>query len=314
MKNRGFTLIELLVIIAIIGTLMALLLPAVQAAREAARRTECMNHLRQLGFAMTQHETAFRKYPSGGWGFQWYTDGDRGFSKKQPGGWPYAMLPNLEQTGLYDLQRGKFGAEKQQALLTLLTTPIELFYCPSRRGAELYLWQVHDLQSFPLNVDNYPEYACKTDYAVNGGSVDPSTGNIPLTLEHGDDPLFPWQNISQANGVCYFRSEVAPAQITDGLSNTYLFGEKWVRTDALRDLGDDTAMYCGFDKDNTRWTNLPPIHDDDSEGWDQFGSAHPGICLFAMCDGSTRPISLDIDPLVHQYGGSRNDGQPNELP
>jgi prepilin-type N-terminal cleavage/methylation domain len=316
MKHKwvGFTLIEILVVIAIIGTLMALLLPAVQAAREAARRTECMNHLRQFGFAMTQHEAAFGRYPSGGWGFQWYTDGDRGFTEKQPGGWPYAMLPHFEQKMLYDLQRGKSGTEKQQSLRILLTTPIEMFSCPSRRGAELYPWQENEVGAFPYNLGDYPADAVKTDYAINGGDNDPQLGNIPSTLAQGDNPLFPWQDFSKANGICYLRSVVRSAQVTDGLSNTYFFGEKWVRTDAMQDRGDDTSMYCGFDKDNTRWTNLPPIHDDDSEGWDQFGSAHPGICLFVFGDGSTRPISYDIDPDVHRYLGVRNDGKSVQDP
>ena len=306
--HKAFTLIELLVVISVIGTLAALLLPAVQAAREAARRTECINHLRQLGLAFTQHEGAFQRYPTGGWGYQWFTDGDRGTTKKQPGGWPFAVLPYIEQKPLYDMQHNKYGDEKQNALRILLTRPLELFYCPTRRSAELYLWQVHDLQSFPLNLDDYPDNACKTDYAVNGGSVDPKLGYIPLTLEQGDDALFPWQDISSGNGICYLRSEVKTGQITDGMSNTYLFGEKWVRTDALRDLGDDTAMYCGYDKDNTRWTNLPPVADNDEEHWDQFGSAHPGIVLFTMCDGSTRSIAIEIDPEIHQCLGARNGG------
>lgn len=300
-------------VISIIGTLVALLLPAVQAAREAARRAECTNHLRQLALAMTQHESAFKKYPTGGWGFQWYTEGDRGATRKQPGGWPFALLPYIDQKPLYGLRCHKYGDEKQKSLVTLLTTPLELFYCPSCRGADVYLWQVHDISSFPLNLDDYPEYAAKADYAVNGGSVDPSTGNIPLTLAQGDDPLFPWQNVSQANGVCYFRSEVAPAQVTDGLSNTYFFGEKWVRISALRDLGDDTSLYCGFDKDNTRWTHLPPVADDEEEHWDQFGSAHTDIVLFAMGDGSVRSISYEIAKKTHEYLGSRNDGEIFDL-
>ena len=314
LRVRGFTLIELLVVISIIGMLMALTLPAVNAARESARRIQCTNNLKQLGLAVQSHENAQGKYPSGGWGFQWYTDGDRGVGKKQPGGWPYAILPYIEQMQLFESQKGKSDAEKQDALMLLLTRPISLFNCTSRRSLGLYPWQENEIGFFPYNLDDYPADVAKTDYAINGGDNDPQYGNIPMTLEQGDNPLFPWNDFSKANGICYLRSEVTTAQVVDGLSNTYCIGEKWVRTSGGQDRGDDTSMYCGFDKDNTRWTNLPPMHDNSQEGWDQFGSAHPGVCLFVFCDGSTRPMSYDIDPEIHRCLGARNDRQIISIP
>ena len=311
---RAFTLIELLVVITIIGMLVSLTLPAVNAAREAARRVHCTNNLKQLGLAVQSHEIAQQKYPTGGWGFQWFTDGDRGAGKKQPGGWPYHVLPYLEQIQLYDHVQGKSGDEKEKALITLLTMPLSTFHCVSRRAPGLYPWQENDVGYFPYNLDDYPADAAKTDYAINGGDNDPQLGNIPMTLEQGDHPLFPWNDFSKANGICFLRSEVTVAQVVDGLSNTYCIGEKWVRTSAQQDRGDDTSMYCGFDKDNTRWTELPPMQDNSKEGWDQFGSAHPGICLFVFCDGSTRVISNSIDPETHRYLGVRNDRQVIEIP
>src|SRR5690348_10720611 len=97
LTRRGFTLVELLVVIAIIGILIALLLPAVQAAREAARRVQCTNHLKQLGLGFMVHHDQQKHFPTGGWGYMWVCDADRGLDKRQPGGWGYTVLPFTEQ-------------------------------------------------------------------------------------------------------------------------------------------------------------------------------------------------------------------------
>ncbi len=101
-RNSAFTLVELLVVISIIGVLMSLLLPAVQAAREAGRRAQCLNNLKQLGLAVQQHLTQTKRFPTGGWGPRWVGDPTQGNTSKQPGGWVFNILPYVEGDTLHD--------------------------------------------------------------------------------------------------------------------------------------------------------------------------------------------------------------------
>jgi prepilin-type N-terminal cleavage/methylation domain-containing protein len=112
-RRAGFTLVELLVVIAIIGILIALLLPAVQAAREAARRSQCQNNLKQLGLGMLLHVDVHQHFSSGGWGWRWVGDPDRGTGTSQPGGWNYPLLSFIEQQALHEL-----GRDSQPDVLT----------------------------------------------------------------------------------------------------------------------------------------------------------------------------------------------------
>jgi prepilin-type N-terminal cleavage/methylation domain-containing protein len=105
-RSRAFTLVELLVVIAIIGILIALLLPAIQSAREAARRSQCKNNLKQLALAVLNFESAHKHLPSGGWGYRWAPDPDHGYGITQPGSGFYSILPFHEQAALHDMGKG----------------------------------------------------------------------------------------------------------------------------------------------------------------------------------------------------------------
>ncbi len=305
-ERRGLSLVEVLVVISIIGMLMALLLPAVQAAREAGRRNTCKNNLRQIGLALLNHESAFKHFPSGGWGYQWYGDPDRGSGLRQPGGWPFAILAFVEHRDLASYGAGQTGSDKLQAVAHMNETPVSLYYCPSRRPADAYPF---DMQWPPRNAA-LMAVAAKTDYAINGGDYQLGSGGGPQSYAEADDPNYAWPDSSKGNGVCYFHAMVSIDQVRDGASYTYLVGEKNVARGGL-DSGDDQSLYVGYDLDNTRWTTLgwPPAPDGNAPKYEQFGSSHPSVCQFVFCDGSIHEISYDIDPEVHRRLGNRQDGQ-----
>src|SRR6476646_4389051 len=166
-KRRAFTLVELLVVIAIIGILVALLLPAVQAAREASRRTQCKNHLKQLGIAANLFVDTYKFFPSSGWGDWWVGCPDQGMGPHQPGSWAYQLLGFIEETNRAGMGRG-FNCDKSPASLAaigeMVATSVPVFYCPSRRAAQSYPHGPRDIRNY-----NPPPLAGKSDYAANLG-------------------------------------------------------------------------------------------------------------------------------------------------
>lgn len=329
--RSALTLVELLVVITIIGVLIALLLPAVQSAREAARRMECSSHLKQLGLACLSHESAHGFLPTGGWRWDWAGDPDRGFGRRQPGGWLYCVLPYIDQSPLYKQGSGKAYLDKRFDLSKTNQTPVTTLYCPTRRPAAAY-----PNNENPVNIEPIKTSA-RTDYAANGGMVTEileDEANFgwwnpdPRNTSNGDPsfadaPGFVWPAPkSYDNGVVYATSMTGMADVRDGASNTYLAGEKYLNSDNYLDSVDDgnnTPCFTGYDWDTVRWSAHGPKQDKSGptpgkreEDWNSFGSAHAGVLNMVMCDGSIRAVNYDIALAIHERLCNRHDGLPVE--
>ena len=313
-ERLGFTLVELLVVIAIIGILVALLLPAVQSAREAARRMQCSNHLKQLALAAHNHESSQKFLPSCGWGWTWVGDPDRGFGKRQPGGWVYNLLPYCEQQNLWDMGKGITDATQKKAAVTIVTqTPISFFNCPSRRPAKPFTSLKGAFS--PTNANNandVPAHA-RSCYAFNGGTELVNEGGSSDPTQYERD-MFVRSWTTTATGVSFLLSEITFGEIKDGTTNTIMVAEKYVNPDhyTTGQLPDDnTSMYQGHDWDVLRWGNASLLPMQDRKGFSHngaFGSVHGNGFFAALCDGSVRSINFTIDADTFTRLCSRNDG------
>jgi prepilin-type N-terminal cleavage/methylation domain-containing protein len=321
MQTRGFTIVELLVVITIIGILIGLLMPAVQSAREAGRRLSCINNIKQISLAILSHETTIKTFPSGGWGWKWVGDPDRGNGSNQPGGWIYNILPYMEQNPLHNMGSGQSETDKRFTAAEMIAIPLPEFMCPTRRAAKLYPY--HPGIS-PQTFNAEPaKSAARTDYAINRGDFYVDAGEGPKKL---DDPYYVWPDTTEMTGISFVRSAVQARDITDGLNNTYLVGEKYLNVldyASGKDLGDDSSSYQGDDYDIARHTCItyikdgkpvaeivPPLKDMRVyTDYFCFGSAHPTTWQASFCDGSVHTLSYDIDPDIHRRLGNRRDGE-----
>lgn len=328
--RRAFTLVELLVVIAIIGILVALLLPAVQSAREAARRSQCVNHLKQIGVGWINHEATHKILPGSGWHPWVVGDPEMGVGRNQPGGWIYQSLPFIEEQAVYDMpadgQRAITQQQKDQATEMQQATSAG-FNCPSRRAARPYQYRLANNWT-PRNANRSPEVA-RSDYAANSGDGAGGTRfwvkELGQYIEKAEWLTVPYENPEQhawppfdgQTGVNYMGAEIKPKHITDGLSKTYMVGEKyinakWYESDGTVDGGDNHSMYQGFDWDINRWASddYPALQDIyDAFAFESFGSVHPGAWNVVMCDGSVQSISYDLDIETHKRLANRLDGQ-----
>jgi hypothetical protein len=332
------------VVIAIIGILIALLLPAVQSAREAARRAQCKNNVKQIALACLNHENTHKTFPYGGWSFGWMGDPDQGVGPQQPGGWIYTVAPYMEDQALFDIGEGLEWAEKKKALATQMSYVIPSFNCPSRRtGFDQPAYSPKRLPcdgaKKPHNSD-LPETIAKTDYAINGGpgktprtpsylQPDASCLDPTLGLEGNSEPKYPncWaggptlEDVAKAfRGISTWRMGAKFRHLADGASKTALVGEKLVEPQFYEGVctgpdhnpsdgngGDNSSMYQGYDYDNTRWASEPARDKDGLNSWQSFGSAHVSGFHMSMCDGSVQSIDYEVDEMTYGQYINRED-------
>lgn len=303
-KTSGFTLIELLVVIAIIGILVGLLLPAVQAAREAARLVQCKNNVKQIALASHNYESAFGYLPGYAgeqmpalvsYGYRQRDDSMRGWN------WISKSLLFLEQNSLAP-EWGRLGSEVSITLSdtesALIHNALNVLHCPSRRPPKAY----------PLHSDyanRYGPRAARTDYAMNGGAAQTGEGG-PTGNEN-------WIKVKQ-DGVWQLGQLTRFADILDGLSHTYLVGEKAMDSDKYHtgtDFGDRAPALGWTDRrtganSTVRFAARSPQRDvpDNCLACHDFGSSHVAGWNTALADGSVQLMSFDQDLTLHKAHAS----------
>lgn len=290
----AFTLVELLVVIAIIGLLVALLLPAIQVAREAARNTECKNHLKQIGLATHLFHNVKKRLPT-----QWVWQGAfAGMGIEHPKSpyqgpeecfedtsWVWQLFPFIEEPQA-TVMSGHTINGKHFALIDkrMHQVPVELMNCPTRRRAQPYPTPNFILFNRPSLDLIGATTATRSDYAANAGDL----GGAAAT----NNLLLMWKAYT---GTIVHRTEraISMREITDGLSKTYLFGEKYMDSNHYtsgEDFGDIAPMLHSAIFGTVRFgdRSIPPGRDEAGKGDPRpFGSAHPGAgtpyCATARC-------------------------------
>lgn len=310
---HGFTLVELLVVIAIIGVLVSLLLPAVQSAREAARRTQCINHLRQMGLASHLLLDTYKTFPGAGIG-PWPSVTLRGDSVVPPDeqwiGWGYQILPFMEETAIYSIRGSIPNAPFIPPLFVerlIAIKPITFFFCPSRRSPSTqenrYLMDY--ASSVPTNLNLNSTSPPTFDWGEYWCGIDPHSRNT-----NGQAKCTALGIIARAPR---FGKATRLKQVTDGLANTMMYGEKWIRTTAYQtgEWYDDRGWTDGYDPDVVRSTALPPRRDDaidaDNDPY-AMGGAHGSGFNACFGDNAVHTVGWDVDPTVYNRWGHRKDG------
>jgi prepilin-type N-terminal cleavage/methylation domain-containing protein len=313
--RSAFSLVELLTVIAIIALLVALLLPAVQAARESSRRVTCSNNLKQLALGCLQYDASQGHFPSGGWGFQWTGDPDAGLGQTQPGGWSYQILPFIERNDLFDMGTDGVAprtepnfnaaatATQNQAARDRGGVGVALFTCPTRRGVGGQPCPNRaSLNMAPISVSG------GIDYAGSAGNASPVATFSGANAGSNGFPLLA-ELTTGATGVIFPCSRVSAAHISDGLSVTFLLGEYNRHPD---DYG--TALPSIYGGGSLVVSLSALAQDTPGLGTTGgFGAAHAVSCFFAFCDGAVRPVRYDIPVQLRNQLANRKDRAPANL-
>ncbi|MFN3149942.1 DUF1559 domain-containing protein [Bremerella sp.] len=297
--KKGFTLVELLVVIAIIGVLIALLLPAVQQAREAARRMQCSNNMKQIGIALHNYHDTYRAMPAG-----WIYRGGNGQCNY---GWAVAILPFIEQQNFYDqLDPGniplydRYNSSSTAADKALLQQRLEAYICPSDAAPELAKSQKFGATDhFDVAVSNY--------VACAGWS---------------NTPNYPIRDLD-AGGLFWGNSYLNFSDITDGTSNTLMIAEReypkgkaatWLGVGRNHSYGNEATLRTVFRAAFTMNFDYAAAGQPQNagKGW---SSLHPGGVMSLTADASVHfiPETTDKNTVLRPLS-LRDDGTPFEAP
>ena len=291
--RHGFTLVELLVVVAIIGTLIGLLLPAVQSAREAGRRLSCGNNLKQVGLGIGSYEVARKVYPSGR-------------DARDPTGvsWAFRLLPYVEQLQIYTAFN-KTARVDDDTNSVAMRSPVATFYCPSRRAP-----------AADRNFDNNDQPPLKKgiaaggDYAANAGSY----YNYFIAANSVLDP-------KQAGPIFTF-SAVQSRQVTDGLSRTFAGGERHIpqttesaSPDMVQHDQGDTAFFAGDTPQTLFRDTYRGLADGVADRSNRkYGSMHSMVTNFVFLDGHVEAIENGTDRDVLRWYCTIGDGNDPTAP
>ncbi|MEZ6058407.1 MAG: DUF1559 domain-containing protein [Planctomycetaceae bacterium] len=304
--RRGFTLIELLVVIAIIAILVALLLPAVQSVREAARRSQCQDHLHNLGLGLHNYEGTFKIFPPG-WvgatGGQHDVEGDSGFA------WGALLLPMIEQKPLYD------QLNFEQSILSgtnapFLRTKIDVFACPSDSHPDN--WEI---------IEEGGTTVLAQLGSANYIGVFGSGGGQPGGIDLHDCEGLALGVQCRSNGLLFHNSGVRMSGIVDGTSSTIVIGERTTIPNAA--TTDHHSTWSGaIPEGEEAFARILGVcdHNPNSNGsggvphLDDFSSRHPGGAHFALGDGHVTFISENINHALYQQLSTIAGGESVQVP
>ncbi|MEM7473536.1 MAG: DUF1559 domain-containing protein [Planctomycetota bacterium] len=301
-KRQGFTLVELLVVIAIIGILVGLLLPAVQAAREAARRMQCSNNLKQLALACHNYESAHRTFPLA-WNHIGNAERPGQWRQRANWGWSGMILPYVEQTNLWNTLQGCgtvymddiFYDAQYAPMVEAMRTPLGTFRCPSDVAPEL-----NEGRPFPQRRRDTP--VATSNYVCNGG----------MWTMHWNDATF-------RGGMFIGTEGIRHGDVTDGTSNTILLGERRWQYNSVDDRVRLARAACVFgvtrnhnrgrgmsDQAFSGRAKINTITSNENRARRGASSMHTGGAMFAFADGSIHFLTDNIDHIFVTDPNHRN--------